>query len=68
MATSSAIWQQAAHITYHLLAVQQETYKKEKKKKKELMFSWKILESFLGEKSQDRMDHKKKNDKTGRDQ
>ena len=28
MATSSAIWQQAAPITYHLLAVQQETYKK----------------------------------------
>ena len=28
MANTSAIWQQAAHTTYHLLAVQQEPYKK----------------------------------------
>ena len=38
MANTSAIWQQAAHTTYHLLAAQQEPYKK--------------YLSFLGGKSQ----------------
>ena len=28
MRYTSAIWQQAAHITYHLLAAQHEPYKK----------------------------------------
>ena len=30
MANTSAIWRQAAHTTYHLLAAQKEPYKKAK--------------------------------------
>ena len=46
MANTSAIRQQAAHTTYHLLATQQEPYKKPIESVY-FMSSWKMLENFL---------------------